>query len=359
MDRKFKLHRMDRNTRSYTWFNILIALFLLSTTNTNAQTSAGTVTGTVIDDESSLPLISAAIYLSGTTIGIASDSDGRFTLNNVPPGIYELVVRYVGYEQLILPFEIEAGGRKNFGELRLDIETFIFDDIVVEARRDLEWLEHYSLFKRSFLGQSENAGYTEIMNPEVLEFTVNRKTIDLVATAGAELHIINHALGYELFTELVSFSYDTKNDYGAYYHRTRFVEMEPEQQESWVNNRQKTFDGSFSHFLQSLINGTADEVFNIENGEVTHVNTRHASGYGSNIKTEQWVFLVETSRKTPLLVGYRNRLRSEIDFTSLSVLLVDNYGNLMNPHQVILYGDWALERMADLLPSDFNPSGGF
>lgn len=326
-----------------------------------AQETTGTVRGNVFDEETSEPLISTAVYLSGTTIGVASDTEGEFILRNVPPGIYELVVRYVGYEQVTIPFEIKSGETIYFNDISLRYEAVIMDDVVVEARRDQEWLEHYSLFKRSFLGQSENAAHTEIMNPEILDFTIHQRTLDLIATAKSELHIVNHALGYELYTDLDSFSFDTNYDNGFYYHRTRFVELEPDdpqQQEMWEQNRQKTYNGSFKHFLSCLIDGSADEVFNIENGDVTHVNTRNARAYGSNIRTEQLVFLVETRRQIPLLVGYQDRLRSEIDFTSFNVLLVDRYGNLLNPNQVILYGDWALERMADLLPTNlqFTPS---
>jgi len=354
-DGKFKLKRTAYFYRLKIWISMVSIFFLIDLSNSYAQRTTGSVSGTVIDTETNLPLISATIYLSGTTVGTTTNTEGLFVLNNVPAGIFELVVRYVGYEQLILPFEIETGVSRNFGELGLHVETFLLGDIVVEATRDQEWLDKLSLFKRSFIGQSSNADQTEIMNPEILEFTIDQRTGELLADADEDLHIINKSLGYELFTELDSFRFNTKNDNGYYYHRTRFNPLEtddPEQEEIWSMNRNNTYYGSLRHFLVSLTENRADDVFNIANGEVTHVNTRRASVYGGTVRTEQLVFLVETRRDIPLIVGYQNKLRSEIDFPFVNVILVDTYGNLMNPKQVVLYGDWAKERMADLLPSD-------
>ncbi len=342
---------------------LLFTLILFVHTSLQAQQIPGTVTGTVYDDSTKDPLISTAVYLSGTTIGVASNSKGDFTIRNIPPGIYELLVRYLGYEQKNLKFEIKSGETINFGDIFLRVEPLVLDDVIVEAKRDQEWLDNYSLFKRTFLGESRNAKLTEIMNPEILEFSFDRSTNELIATAPSELHIVNQSLGYELFTELNTFRFDTINHFIFYFHRTRFVELEtddPNQQDIWNRNRNTTYSGSFSHFLKSLVDGTAADVFNIANGDITHVNTRRAAVYGGTLRTEQLVFLVETKREIPLIVYYQNQLRSEIQFTFLNVLLIDNYGNLMNPDKIILHGDWALERMADMLPTDklINSSDG-
>lgn len=339
---------------------MLCTVLLFAHTSLHAQQSTGTVIGTVYDDSSKEPLISTTVFLSGTTIGAASNSEGEFTIRQVPPGIYELVVRYLGYKQQNMTFEIKSGETYNFGDIFLQVEPLNLGDVIVEARRDQGWLDNYSLFKRSFLGQSKNSESTEIMNPEILEFSVDRSTGELLATAPSELHMVNHSLGYELFTQLEVFRFDTRNDVGSTFHRTRFVELEtddPKQQDTWNQNRNATYNGSFRHFLYSLMNGTAEDDFNIVNGDITHVNTRRATVYGGTFRTEQMVFLVDTKRDIPLLVRDQKLQSSEIEFTFLKTLLVDRYGNLMNPHQVVLYGSWARERIADLLPTDkhFDP----
>jgi TonB-linked SusC/RagA family outer membrane protein len=56
-----------------------------------------TVTGTITDD-SEETLTGVAVFIKGTTVGMASDSDGKYSIS-VPDGNATLVFSYVGYEQ--------------------------------------------------------------------------------------------------------------------------------------------------------------------------------------------------------------------------------------------------------------------
>ena len=55
------------------------------------------VCGMVIDEENKEPLIGAAVFIDGTSKGIATDIDGQFALK-VPSGT-SLVISYIGYEK--------------------------------------------------------------------------------------------------------------------------------------------------------------------------------------------------------------------------------------------------------------------
>lgn len=54
-----------------------------------------TINGTVIDEQDKEPLIQAAVLIKGTSDGVATDLDGKFTINASPGQI--LVVSYLGY----------------------------------------------------------------------------------------------------------------------------------------------------------------------------------------------------------------------------------------------------------------------
>lgn len=54
-----------------------------------------TATGTVVD-ESGEPLIGATVLIKGTTAGVITDMDGKFTLTNIPGSAKTLVISYVG-----------------------------------------------------------------------------------------------------------------------------------------------------------------------------------------------------------------------------------------------------------------------
>ncbi len=65
-----------------------------------ATFSQGIITGKLIDGETGEPLIGASVLLEGTSNGTVSDFDGKFTLHNVRPGSYNLIVSYIGYDDV-------------------------------------------------------------------------------------------------------------------------------------------------------------------------------------------------------------------------------------------------------------------
>lgn len=58
---------------------------------------AASVTGRVTDEATGQPLASVQVYLVGTTIGSLTDGNGRFLINDVPPGIYAVEAKLIGY----------------------------------------------------------------------------------------------------------------------------------------------------------------------------------------------------------------------------------------------------------------------
>jgi hypothetical protein len=74
----------------------------------SAQT--GTVTGRVVDAQSGAPVVSAQVTVTGTTIGTAVDSDGRFRLVNVPVSAKQIRVRGIGYQPNTTAINLTSGG---------------------------------------------------------------------------------------------------------------------------------------------------------------------------------------------------------------------------------------------------------
>lgn len=58
----------------------------------------GILGGTVRDSLSNELLVGANVFLPGTSLGNASDRDGRFRIANVPAGNYTLRISYIGYK---------------------------------------------------------------------------------------------------------------------------------------------------------------------------------------------------------------------------------------------------------------------
>ncbi|MEM6633745.1 MAG: TonB-dependent receptor [Bacteroidota bacterium] len=108
--------------------------FLLSFSAVWAQTSGVTQTirGKVFDRQAEVPLTGATIQVIGVepVIGAYSDESGAFALKGVPVGRQIVQVKYLGYEDLVIPNVLVTGGKEVQLELGL-IEALIQAEEVV------------------------------------------------------------------------------------------------------------------------------------------------------------------------------------------------------------------------------------
>lgn len=70
----------------------------------------GQITGRISDAETKAYLPGANVILKGTRFGDATDSKGNYTIPNVPPGSYELVVTYIGYIEQSIDITVGTTG---------------------------------------------------------------------------------------------------------------------------------------------------------------------------------------------------------------------------------------------------------
>lgn len=112
----------------------LFLLLLLSGPVTWAQqTGNGTIAGRVADASSgeALPLVN--ISLSDPSFGTSADLDGRFLLQDVPPGTYTLKASFVGYEDFIQTGIEVAAGSRIFLSVQLEYGVMLNNEVVVTA----------------------------------------------------------------------------------------------------------------------------------------------------------------------------------------------------------------------------------
>ncbi|WP_436487460.1 TonB-dependent receptor domain-containing protein [Chitinophaga sp. ARDCPP14] len=62
------------------------------------QVVYGRITGRIVDFESSEPLIGATVRVANTSFATVTDEKGYYTIDKIPPGKYNLMFSYVGYE---------------------------------------------------------------------------------------------------------------------------------------------------------------------------------------------------------------------------------------------------------------------
>ncbi|MBN1542112.1 TonB-dependent receptor [candidate division KSB1 bacterium] len=74
--------------------SVVVAVFPLQAGTT------GKITGRVVDQSTGDPLPGANVFLENTTMGAATDLDGNFVILNVPPGVFTVRARMIGYTDM-------------------------------------------------------------------------------------------------------------------------------------------------------------------------------------------------------------------------------------------------------------------
>ena len=93
----------------------------------------GKITGTVVDSQTGESLIGVNVVIEGTIKGTATDIDGRYTIRNVEPGTYTIVVSYLSFATQTITNVVVDQGQTLTLDILLQEETEFLDEIVVTA----------------------------------------------------------------------------------------------------------------------------------------------------------------------------------------------------------------------------------
>ena len=105
-------------------------VFLLSVGNIQAQASFN---GSVLNADDQ-PLQGASVFILNTNLGAATDGDGKFRIEGLSEGVYQIVVSYIGYEEQTVQHQLQAGQNKEIRFLLIE-KPMSFDAITVKATR--------------------------------------------------------------------------------------------------------------------------------------------------------------------------------------------------------------------------------
>ncbi|MFM8740322.1 MAG: DUF5686 family protein, partial [Cytophagales bacterium] len=107
----------------------LLPLFLLGI---STAAMAGGIRGAVKGDDGS-PLAFASVFVKQISAGAATDLNGNFELA-LPPGEYDVLFQYLGYETLQQKVTVAAG----FVDLKITLKTqvIVLQNVVVKAGKE-------------------------------------------------------------------------------------------------------------------------------------------------------------------------------------------------------------------------------
>jgi len=104
--------------------------------NWGLPNGVGAITGYITDASTGEPLVGANVVINGTTIGSATDVNGKYYIASVNSGIYNVKVAYIGYETTSVNLEIKA---KHIANLNVPLtqSDFAVEEFVITGNKPL------------------------------------------------------------------------------------------------------------------------------------------------------------------------------------------------------------------------------
>ena len=111
--------------------NKLLSIFFIFFTSFILGQNIGSLNGRILDIQSQQPLPGATVLLEGTGIGVVTDDEGYFIINDIPSQSYNIVASFLGYQNETLYNVIvkSVGNRPILFELEEVTETL--DEVVI------------------------------------------------------------------------------------------------------------------------------------------------------------------------------------------------------------------------------------
>ncbi|MDB4903080.1 MAG: hypothetical protein JWQ63_2361 [Mucilaginibacter sp.] len=395
-----------------------ISFIIFCHLSVNAQFN---ISGRVLNGVDKKAVLNASVFLSNATIGTKTDADGDFTLQNVKPGKYDLVVSIIGfytYHQTI----VVNNSSLNLMDIEISVKTEILKEVRIKSGVDSHWQRNYEWFKDGFLGTSSLAKECKILNPAVLDFDYGEKADSLTVSSGDFLVIENKALGYKVKYLVDSFVRANNGQNIDYVGSILFEPMKgtPAQEQRWLKRREKVYEGSVMHFLRSALNNRIeDEGFRVfqyaiyanpdrptdslieakmnRYKELKSKNTRYRDSLSFWVRKSELPKILHSLMNFPLnekdiirltdqkgvyalrcendglYITYNktHRFSKNGDLTLLNspynnestlltfnspYVLFDDKGWILNPNNISFTGAWVKNRVAGLLPVDYEVS---
>lgn len=341
------------------------------------------LSGKVTDKETHKPLAGASVFLSNTSAGTVTGSDGSFSLPPLTPGKYDLVVSAIGYETYVNTIAVSAS--KTLPEIALQPKVNELQAVVVEAYEKDGWKKWGKFFTEQFIGTSYLASQCRIRNYQVVRFRNSKKNHTLQAFANEPLIIENNALGYTIKFQLESFTYHFDKRMLLYVGFPLFEEKQGRrgQMRRWQSRRDEVYYGSMMHFMRSLYrNRLQEEQFRVyrlkkipatpQQRAMDLLDTTQLTGDSiayaidsttAGVSFPDYLQVVYTGRDEPdeylmqiFPTHKKGYITSQITLQNSDSIEVFSNGSYYNPVNLMSSGFWGwAEKMCTLLPVDFKP----
>lgn len=346
-----------------------------------AQPNYFFASGRVEDAVTHQPLQAASVFAQHTTIGMSTDAAGNFKLP-LPNGGYDLVVSFTGYETSTRRISSSDAGNDQL-VISLNQQTQTMEAVAVKASNEVKngWEQYGDFFKDQFIGKSANSRNCILRNPQVLHFYYSKKRNRLKVLADSPVVVENRALGYLIRYMLDSLTYDYTTQNSMYTGYPYFEELVPEdsiRHSSWQAHRKKAYLGSVLHFMrcvyQKQLKEAGFEIQFIVKNHDADTSIRLGNFYGAlNYSMNDSLHVVDIQPNQPEMAVIYNREKPDEAFTGLDGFPLKDYqvsvlsfnpaepisieqnGFHYNQQDISFEGYLSWEKLADMVPYDYQP----
>ena len=206
------------------------------------------VSGRITDADDGMPLPGASIFIANTTIGIASDESGNYSLTVPGKGSFEIVISHVGYQSVFHKVDVPQDAH----QYNVSLITNELEEVTINAPKTYTNSD-VNLFWQKILGEKPSKRGLEVLNPGKVYFYKSGNI--LRASCREPIEIVNHQMGYYIRYVLQSFEYDYSEKKYTLYGMPYFEELIPQnnrQNNRWKMKRQEVYAVSINHFLRAL-----------------------------------------------------------------------------------------------------------
>jgi len=321
-------------------------LFVFLLLNVTLLASGQTFTGKVLDAETREPIPLASVFFHGTFAGTSTDEQGRFELDVTQYIDRPLTISAMGYFPCLLE-DLDPG--KSYVIL-LARDVFELEEVTITgkdiARRRKEYMR---IFKKEFIGLTNNARRCYILNEEDITFSYESHQDTLRAIALKPLVVENDALGYHFTYHLESFEYIWETEQVSYQGSivfTRDLALEGKKNDAYKRRRKYAYTGSSKEFIRRLWrNSLKSSGYTIRNYDTREV-----------LLCRDVVIRDEQGRKylkypVPLEIFYYNESSGVHSLKEKAFIDRDGF---FDPAALMWSGKMSRQRIADFLPYEYS-----
>ncbi|MEH6657809.1 TonB-dependent receptor [Leeuwenhoekiella marinoflava] len=170
-----------------------LLMFMLSAV---AFGQTGTIEGVLSDKEmNNEPLPFANVIIKGTTKGATTDFDGKYIIENVPVGTYQVEFSFVGYEPVTVPDVVVEAGKFTNVSTALGASAAALDEVLIQVQTSRERESALLLEQKKAVEIKESIGAVQLAQQGVTDAATATTKISGVTSSQASGDIYVRGLG--------------------------------------------------------------------------------------------------------------------------------------------------------------------